>query len=790
MLKMIGVVLVVVVVAAIVFIGVLVDVRRRRQSAIEVARQLASAPNAEFATMKRAADAVALLTADRLAAGRLGCFARATLAPPESDRVQSGLEQLLRAVESGMAELERRADTFSAAGSCLAAFAATRGESQGATAALALPAALAELAGLPGADIDPDSLAGVVARLRAAHPPLTHTPSISNTPTPGKATIATRLSPAMRPADPHAEAKAALLADMARLRLDTEWPGLPGWPYYARLASGYDVTLTRNMRDFAEKVRAARERAQACPRCGSWAPVEYHVYVAEGPADAVGGAAGGPVPAASHAGLRQQQPESGSDPEVDRAELIEWVQARKFSTTRLRPGYDIDEVDAFIDAIRDSFRGVLEPSLTSGEIRVKQFSTTRLRRGYDEEEVDAFLDEAESRLAARLGARRETAAAGPEFGAADPAAEPVQIRCLECGAESAEAARVCVRCGAPAVHQLSVAADPGAQVTSSSDATARQQLPSRPAPDWEAGGAMLAGWVEARRFSTSRLRPGYDQEEVDAFLDEIRDSFLGVRQPSLTSGGIRGKCFSTTRLRPGYDEDEVDAFLDEAESRLSVQVLPSGARPGKNNVGSGKSRDDWRVCIGFGDLPRSLDTFRQALILHLESRLGDQVAVGSSATQIFVYAPSAGLADEAAQVARELLAWRDLSAPVRTDFWSLREWKWRDRRDDPSYDPAAHRNTGRQEAERKRSVMTGVPAWQVRVEVPSHRDVVALAGHLAAQGWRVRRRPRSLIVSANCEDDAKSLGRALSGDGRADTDTAFRIGRVSCRCMYVLPPMG
>ena len=182
-----------------------------------------------------------------------------------------------------------------------------------------------------------------------------------------------------------------------------------------------------------------------------------------------------------------------------------------------------------------------------------------------------------------------------------------------------------------------------------------------------------------------------------------------------------------------------------------------------------KSRDDWRVCIGFGDLPRSLDSFRQALILHLESRLGDQVAVGSSATQIFVYAPSAGLADEAAQVARELLAWRDLSAPVRTDFWSLREWKWRDRRDDPSYDPAAHRNADRQEAERKRSVMTGVPAWQVRVEVPSHRDVVALAGHLGAQGWRVRRRPRSLIVSANCEDDAKSLGRALSGDSRQIT---------------------
>jgi hypothetical protein len=38
--------------------------------------------------------------------------------------------------------------------------------------------------------------------------------------------------------------------------------------------------------------------------------------------------------------------------------------------------------------------------------------------------------------------------------------------------------------------------------------------------------------------------------------------------------------------------------------------------------------------------------------------------------------------------------------------------------------------------------------------------------------------------SANCEDDAKGLGRALSGDGRADTYTAFRVGRVSYRFMY------
>ena len=198
--------------------------------------------------------------------------------------------------------------------------------------------------------------------------------------------------------------------------------------------------------------------------------------------------------------------------------------------------------------------------------------------------------------------------------------------------------------------------------------------------------------------------------------------------------------------------------------------------------------DNWRVCIAFGVLPsRRLHSFRKALIAALRSGLSDQVAVTSNGTEIFLYAPAAGSADEAAQVAREVLARHDVSAPVRTEFWSPRDQKWRDAADGPPAEPAepaAQQRADRQEAERKRSAMTGVPAWQVRVEVPSHGDVIALAEHLAAQGWRVRRHPRSVIVWANCEDDAKGLGRALSGDDRADTDTAFQVGRVSYRYMY------
>ena len=192
--------------------------------------------------------------------------------------------------------------------------------------------------------------------------------------------------------------------------------------------------------------------------------------------------------------------------------------------------------------------------------------------------------------------------------------------------------------------------------------------------------------------------------------------------------------------------------------------------------------DEWRVCIAFGPLhPVQLKSCQKALTSALGSRPGDQVAVSSSRTQIFLYAPSAGSADEAAQVAREVLARHDVSAPVRTEFWSLRDQKWRDAADGPPADPVAERQAlheARQEQERQASATSGRPAWQVQVELPSHDDAAALAEHLAAQGWRVRPHRRHLLVGADCEDDAKSLARELSGDGRADADTAFPVRRV------------
>ena len=49
--------------------------------------------------------------------------------------------------------------------------------------------------------------------------------------------------------------------------------------------------------------------------------------------------------------------------------------------------------------------------LTPEDVRNKQFSTVRLREGYDMDEVDAFLDEVEAELT-RLGRDNEDLAMG------------------------------------------------------------------------------------------------------------------------------------------------------------------------------------------------------------------------------------------------------------------------------------------------------------------------------------------------------------------------------------------
>jgi hypothetical protein len=96
-------------------------------------------------------------------------------------------------------------------------------------------------------------------------------------------------------------------------------------------------------------------------------------------------------------------------------------------------------------------------------------------------------------------------------------------------------------------------------------------------------GAILtewAEWADSTRFSTTPPpERGHPTAEVNAFRKELRDTFLGVSQPprpgSRNQPGPKRATtpwFSTTRgwSRPGYDVQEVDAFLSMAKLRLAA----------------------------------------------------------------------------------------------------------------------------------------------------------------------------------------------------------------------------
>jgi len=321
----------------------------------------------------------------------------------------------------------------------------------------------------------------------------------------------------------------------------------------------------------------------------------------------------------------QPGPVAPFDEKVSGATLVDWAAwaaSTTFSSTGLREGYDKREVDVFRIAVRDTFLPVLQPILRklpvrSDDVRGKQLSTHR--PGYDKAQVDAFLEAAGLRLAAMESTDRPV---GPLVsgallaGWADWADSTTfskaswrrrgyeqkevdafreEIRDTFLGATRSPVRAFNVRGTASSaipfqredphydkkqVDAFLVAAGIRLAAMESTDRPEQPPVSGAILTEW-------AKWADSTRFSTRRLREGYDTAEVDAFREAIRDTFLGASKPPdewptvqdlmpwpspskhpARSDDVRGRQFSTHR--PGYDPEQVDAFLDKAEPRLAA----------------------------------------------------------------------------------------------------------------------------------------------------------------------------------------------------------------------------
>jgi DivIVA domain-containing protein len=76
----------------------------------------------------------------------------------------------------------------------------------------------------------------------------------------------------------------------------------------------------------------------------------------------------------------------------------------------------------------------------------------------------------------------------------------------------------------------------------------------------------LVGLVRNVQFGVTRVNVGYDEQEVDAFLDQM---IVALRANRARASDVKKAVFSNTRMRAGYRQAEVDAFLERLASEIS-----------------------------------------------------------------------------------------------------------------------------------------------------------------------------------------------------------------------------
>lgn len=176
--------------------------------------------------------------------------------------------------------------------------------------------------------------------------------------------------------------------------------------------------------------------------------------------------------------------------------------------------------------------------------------------------------------------------------------------------------------------------------------------------------------------------------------------------------------------------------------------------------------DDWRVELDLaeeGARDRLLEDVREYRAAHeVRERLGDRIVVTADGPRMFAYAENEQQAREAEGVLREALARRGVTAEGAIQRWDGEQQRW----ETPTGEPVPGPNVARETLEADER---GVPEWEVRVELPGHRETVELAERLQADGLHLVRRWRYLLLGARTQDEARSLAERVRAEAPAGT---------------------
>jgi hypothetical protein len=191
--------------------------------------------------------------------------------------------------------------------------------------------------------------------------------------------------------------------------------------------------------------------------------------------------------------------------------------------------------------------------------------------------------------------------------------------------------------------------------------------------------------------------------------------------------------------------------------------------------GATTDANDWRVTVRLhaghqvGSAVKHVSSHR--VEDEVQSRLGGRVVVGTDGgAELFLYTHAQDAAVAAQQSVSELLASHGLDADYTVERWHpvAEEWEAADvpLPSTPAQVQAEHKQLDAEET--SESVSSGVAMFEVRVQLPSHRESVALAARLAEEGYSVVRRWRFLVVGANNEDQAAEFAGVIRQEAPAD----------------------
>jgi hypothetical protein len=188
--------------------------------------------------------------------------------------------------------------------------------------------------------------------------------------------------------------------------------------------------------------------------------------------------------------------------------------------------------------------------------------------------------------------------------------------------------------------------------------------------------------------------------------------------------------------------------------------------------------DDFRIAVEFGD-EGSLLHFGRSLRERefekdLREQLGDGVVISRDGSQVFLYASTLEQARAAERAVREELDHLGVDAEVSPVLrWHPVEERWEDASVPlPQTAEGIEAERQRREAQdAKEAQELGYAQWEVRVDLPGHRDAVKLADQLEQEGIKpVVRRWKYLLIGTATEDDARALAERIRAEAPEGAD--------------------